>query len=310
MENFIFIVLKLSLYLPLRQKRTERIPFMKYIDYQERLPQGTFNFPIAFYHQTPHSPRYEMQYHWHTHYELIRIISGTFHLNLEKTTKVYHPGDVIFISSGMFHGGTPYDCVYECIVFDLQILLKDNHACSKIIRDIIDQKITVHTWLSEKSEKIPLIMEDLCLALSGKKTGYEFMVQGSLYHLLGTIINEHLYEKTRQDNVSAERLASIKNVLVYISDNYSSSISLENLSKIAGMNPKYFCRYFRSMTDRTPIDYLNYYRIECACEMLSTKDITIKEVAISCGFNDESYFIKTFHKYKGITPKQFMKSSF
>jgi AraC-like DNA-binding protein len=44
--------------------------------------------------------------------------------------------------------------------------------------------------------------------------------------------------------------------------------------------------------------------------MLSTKDISIREVAISCGFNDESYFIKTFNKYKNITPKQFMKRSF
>ena len=103
---------------------------------------------------------------------------------------------------------------------------------------------------------------------------------------------------------------SVKNVLTFISDNYSNNISLDDLSRIAGMNPKYFCRYFRSLTGRTPIDYLNYYRIECASEMLSTKDITIREVAISCGFNDESYFIKTFNKYKGITPKQFMKSPF
>lgn len=283
---------------------------MKYIDYQERTQQGTFNFPIAFYHQTPHSPRYHMQYHWHTHYELIRIISGTFQLNLENDTGIYHPEDVIFISSGMLHGGTPHDCVYECIVFDLQILLKDNHACSRLIRDIIDHKITVHTHLSDKSESILPIVENLCNALSSKKTGYEFMVQGHLYHLLGTIINQHLYDETKQDNVSAERLVSIKNVLTYISENYSHNINLESLSRIAGMNPKYFCRYFRSMTERTPIDYLNYYRIECACEMLSTKNISVKEVAISCGFNDESYFIKTFSKYKGITPKQFMKSYF
>lgn len=64
------------------------------------------------------------------------------------------------------------------------------------------------------------------------------------------------------------------------------------------------------MTKHTPIDYLNYYRIECACEMLSTKDISIKEAAISCGFNDTSYFIKVFHKYKGVTPKQFTKMEF
>ena len=191
-----------------------------------------------------------------------------------------------------------------------QSFIQYEDAVWRIIRDIIDQKITVNTWLSEKNDTILPIVEQLCNALSSKKTGYEFMVQGYLYHLLGTIINEHLYEEKQQDNVSSERLASVKSVLAYISDNYQNNISLENLSRIAGMNPKYFCRYFRSMTERTPIDYLNYYRIECACEMLSTKDIPIKEVAISCGFNDESYFIRTFHKYKGITPRQFVKSHF
>ena len=145
---------------------------MKYIDYQERAQQGTFNFPIAFYHQTPHSPRYDMQYHWHTQYEIIRIISGTFQLKLEKSTMLCQAGDVIFITSGMLHGGTPHDCIYECIVFDLQILLKNNHACSRIIRDIIDQKITVNTRLSETSETVPAIVHDLCHALSSKKTAF------------------------------------------------------------------------------------------------------------------------------------------
>ena len=188
---------------------------MKYIDYQERAQQGTFNFPIAFYHQTPHSPRYDMQYHWHTQYEIIRIISGTFQLKLEKSTMLCQAGDVIFITSGMLHGGTPHDCVYECIVFDLQILLKNNHACSRIIRDIIDQKITVNTRLSETSETVPAIVHDLCHALSSKKTGYEFMVQGYLYHLLGTIIHEHLYEQAHQNIISAERISSVKNVLTF-----------------------------------------------------------------------------------------------
>ena len=56
---------------------------MKYIDYKERKEQGTFNFPVAFYHVMPHNPKYHMQYHWHPHYELIQIISGTFHLTLD-----------------------------------------------------------------------------------------------------------------------------------------------------------------------------------------------------------------------------------
>lgn len=285
---------------------------MKYLDYNEQREQGTFNFPIAFYHQMPHSPRYYMPYHWHRHYEIIHILSGDFHLTLNNDTNTYHEGDVVFITNGTLHGGNPGDhaCTYDCIVFDLQILMKDNHACAKTIQDITDHRIIINTLLSEVSPRILPVVDRLTGALSSKKAGYEFMTQGFLYQLIGIILEEHLYEENVHDERSVGHLNSIKNVLAYISENYYNNISLDSLAKIAGMNPKYFCRYFRSMTERTPIDYLNYYRIECACEMLSTKNISIKETAISCGFNDESYFIKTFHKYKGITPKQFVKAEF
>ena len=52
---------------------------MKYIDYQEKKTQGSFNFPIAYYHQTPYSPRYDMQYHWHTQYEYFFCRTKTRH---------------------------------------------------------------------------------------------------------------------------------------------------------------------------------------------------------------------------------------
>lgn len=283
---------------------------MKYIDYKEQKKQGTFSFPIAYYHQSPLSPRYHMHIHWHTHYEIIRIITGTFHLTLDDETRILQAGDCVLITGGTMHGGVPYDCVYDCIVFDFQLLTHENHACAKTMHDIITHKMSIFPFLSDYSKEILPIIKKLCHALSRKQTGYEFATQGYLYLMLSVILENHLYEEVVYDNVSASRLTSIKNVLMYISENYANHISLDTLSKIAGMNPKYFCRYFRSVTERTPIDYLNYYRIECACELLSTKDMTIKETAISCGFNDESYFIKTFHKYKGTTPKQFMKTEF
>ncbi|MCR5590985.1 MAG: AraC family transcriptional regulator, partial [Lachnospiraceae bacterium] len=248
---------------------------MKYIDYKEKRKQGTFNFPLAYYHQTPLSPRYYMPYHWHTHYEIMRIISGAFHLTLDNETVTYHPGDVIFISGGVLHGGEPENCIYDCIVFDLDMLMKDNHACANTIQSIMDGRIKINTLISEKCDKILPIAKSLSLVLSEKKTGYEFMTQGYLYLLLGTIVEEKLYEESVYDSTTIERLNCIKNVIDFISDNYSDSISLGRLARIAGMNPKYFCRYFRSMTGRTPIDYLNYYRVECACEMLSTKNISI-----------------------------------
>ena len=55
------------------------------------------------------------------------------------------------------------------------------------------------------------------------------------------------------------------------------------------------------------MDYVNQYRIEQACHQLLTTDFPITEVAFNRGFNDSSYFIKVFKKYKGTTPKKYLK---
>lgn len=56
--------------------------------------------------------------------------------------------------------------------------------------------------------------------------------KATCYHLLGTIIHEHLYEQAPQNIISAERISSVKNVLTFISDNYSNNISLDDLSAL------------------------------------------------------------------------------
>ena len=158
---------------------------MKYIDYQEHRQHGTFNFPIAHYHENPHTPRYLMTYHWHTNYEIVYIRKGSFNLTLDDKTETYHEGDVVFISDGMLHGGTPTDCWYDCIVFDLKILLKNNNACSKMVQDIINHRIRINTYLSKNNHIISAIVQDLCNTLARKQPGYEFNVQGYLYILFG-----------------------------------------------------------------------------------------------------------------------------
>ena len=90
-----------------------------------------------------------------------------------------------------------------------------------------------------------------------------------------------------------------------IETSYDQCLTLDILAKEAGMNAKYFCRFFHEMTHRTPIDYLNYQRIEHACYELATSENSVTDVAFNCGFNDLSYFIKTFKRYKGKTPGKY-----
>ena len=284
---------------------------MKYLDYQEHRKQGTFNFPIAFYHVEKTHPRYHMPYHWHTECEIIQIIEGNFSLTIDERTYQLKEGDIVFIQDGMLHGGSPENCVYECLVFDMKLLLKDNHICSKQVEAIISHDLQISNLLPGGGTPIGAVAKELFSAMREKFTGYEFAVQGSLYLLVGLILRDGLYTADAGPQKHALfRLKQLKRVLRYIEEHYGEEITLETLASVAGMNPKYFCRFFRQMTQKTPVGYLNYYRIECAREQLSTTSCTITEIALNCGFNDVSYFIKTFRKYMGVTPGQFVRQQY
>ncbi|WP_338595280.1 helix-turn-helix domain-containing protein [Clostridium baratii] len=282
---------------------------MKYFDYKENKQHGTFDFPIEFYHVTPSHSRYNMPYHWHTECEIIRILEGEFILFIDEDKIVARKNDLLFIHGGIFHGGLPNNCIYECIVFDMKLLLKDNHACTKQIYDIINHNKVIAPKLPSNIKDLNTCCTSLFESMRLKNIGYEFITQGSLYYLIGAILENKLYMKNdNHTKKTKERFLQFKNVITLIENEYQNPLTLEDLSRASGMSPKYFCRFFNEMSNKTPIEYLNYYRIEIACEKLLATELSITEIALNCGFNDVSYFIKTFKKYKGLTPKKYLKS--
>lgn len=284
---------------------------MQYLNYHECKQRGTIDFPIEFYHVDKEHPQYNMAYHWHMEYEIIRILKGTFLVTLDEQEFQAREHDILFIPAGMLHAGIPDHCIYECVIFDLNMLIKNNSICKKYLTDIMQHSIVVHNFLPRSLSRIHTVIWTLFSALSKKKPGYELITQGTLYEFFGIIFQNHYYETNPSITPHGhKRILQLKQVLELIETSYDQTITLEDLSKEIGMSPKYFCRFFQEMTHRTPIDYLNYYRIERACYELSAEDSSITEVAFNCGFNDISYFIKTFKKYKGITPKKYKKSSF
>lgn len=276
---------------------------MQYYNYSENKQRGTFDFPFEFYHVDSSHPRYEMAYHWHVEYEIIRILTGTLHVTMDEKEFTATPGDIVFVNSGILHSGIPSDCVYQCIVFDMNAFLKNNPRCSTYIKQIIDHSAFVYHHFTPKNQQIHQIVWDIFNAMESQKTGYELIVFGELYHFFGVVFSEKLYfSDSPQDRRDYRKIMQLKKVLDYMEANYSSPVTLEQLSASVNMSPKYFCRFFYQMTHKTPIDYLNYQRIEHASYQLATTDASVTEVAYNCGFNDLSYFIKTYKKYKGITP--------
>ena len=73
------------------------------------------------------------------------------------------------------------------------------------------------------------------------------------------------------------------------------------------MSEKYFCSFFKKLTGNTPLEFVNKTRIESACEMLKNENQSITEIALDCGFESLSYFIRRFKEQMGVSPNEYKK---
>lgn len=94
----------------------------------------------------------------------------------------------------------------------------------------------------------------------------------------------------------------------YIQDNYSKDISLDDVSRVVGISPYYFSKIFKEEMGVNFIEYLTNIRIERAKELLTTSEMSMKEICIMCGYSDPNYFSRTFKKNVGVTPTEFKEN--
>ncbi len=99
----------------------------------------------------------------------------------------------------------------------------------------------------------------------------------------------------------------MKKAMLYISNNFSSNVTLEEVANHVHLNPAYFSSVFKQSAGSSFKEYLNMVRIEESKRLLANTDYSIIDIAIATGFEDQSYFSKVFKKYTGLTPKQYAK---
>ena len=281
---------------------------MQYLEYKEKLTHGSKDFPFALYYVSPSHPRYMMQPHWHDECELIRIVQGELILMINQTEFHLETGDIVFISSGFLHSGIPHRCHYECIVFDMDYYIKNQPSAKTVLEPILTQQIFIQPYFSKADEELKEIFNSFYDGLRRRDEGGKLITEGALYQFLGQVIRKKLYSATPDRSFShSKKSKEIKRVLNYIALHYTEKITLKDMADCVHMNSNYFCKFFKEMTHKSPMEYLNFYRIESACEILCISNDSILDVALKCGFNDVNYFIKVFKKLKGTTPLQYLK---
>ncbi len=102
-----------------------------------------------------------------------------------------------------------------------------------------------------------------------------------------------------------KRDKKIQQIEIYVSLHYNHDIPIDEIASLVHMNRSSFCVFFKRMKGISFTNYLNTYRMDIACRLLSTTDKSVSEIAYGVGFNNLSHFCRTFLKYKEVSPTKY-----
>lgn len=280
---------------------------MRFLDYNESKRHGSADLPVELYMVDHKHPQYIMPPHWHKEFEILRIISGEFTAFLNNEKYILKRGDFLIIRSGTLHRGIPDSCVYECLVFDINMLKRQkNDAVGKYISPLINGALTFKNPISPKSADLSDTLESLFSILKSKKPYYELHIYSLLFFIISMLYSGG-YVVPSAHKSNEKKVQMVISLLSWIDENFTEEITLKKLSDITGYSEKYICRIFKEYTSRTPINYINELRINKACREIGENNCSVTRAAYDSGFNDLSYFCKIFKYYKGVTPTQYHK---
>jgi AraC-like DNA-binding protein/ligand-binding sensor protein len=112
---------------------------------------------------------------------------------------------------------------------------------------------------------------------------------------------------TIQSNQTYPHLVLLSAALKFMEQNLSQDLTREEVAKIAGMSAGHFSRVIKETTDKTFSEILTGYRVARASQLLVRTNKSLGQIALECGFTDQSYFSRVFRKSKNSTPNEYPK---
>lgn len=275
---------------------------------KESLRHGTPEFPVAVYNMKFDSKQQLLaSLHYHNEFELLVATKGGICVQIEEKNYYLSEGEGIFINSGSLHTITAGDSKEEtrgfiAVVFDYSVVCSQQEATfNKYIRPLIKGTMEVQPLLERQLSGMLVL---ICKKYEENSFGNELYIK----HCLLQVVYRLIKGATNTDfPVQSTKSILVKEVLEFIKEHYSEQISLKDMAEHVHMSKEYLCRVFRALSDLSPVEYLNRYRIQQSTVLLLQDDMKISDIALACGFNHSSYFGKLFFHYTGCTPSEYRK---
>lgn len=254
--------------------------------------------------------------HWHDHFELVYMVSGSAVFHIDSQPFDVLPGDLLMVSGGQLHTGfaaAEEPVEYWSLVFN-RILLgepKGDPIHERYLSPFLDGKLRFPARISGQPSElnaIRSIVHRIQSEFDRKSRAFELVVKAELLLLFTQLVRMYLPEHSAEAALPGnQRMERFKSLILHIQTHYHENLSVSEAARMVHLNPYYFCKVFKSATGRTFIDFVNRCRMDEAERLLQDHDLTITETAERVGCGNLNYFTRLFKQIKGMTPSEARK---
>lgn len=280
---------------------------------RELIEHGTPLFPVACYHDNISEA--DVPWHWHNELEILVVETGTARAAVNGTDCIVRQGEGFFVNSGALHGvwseGTE-PCRLQSVVFHPRLVggSVDSIIWQKYLEPLLSDPCRSCVYFSNTQEwerDASKAIQEAWQVCVSEAEGFELAVREWLSRFIFLLVKNCPAAEKKPSEKTLRDGERIKVMLQYIQEHYAEELTLAKIAKCAAVSENECLRCFRSMIGSTPIQYVKQVRIQKAAELLASTDRKISEIGMECGFQEMSYFAKTFRELKGCTPGAFRR---
>ena len=261
--------------------------------------------------------------HTHSYYEINNIKVGQLFYAIGDEELCLNENDIIIVFPNVIHktftNARPEDpsIINTILKFSSSFIQPANYSSSDLQYLLtplkFDKQYAIIRASEPLNEKLTQLINMAAEETKSLDNGYEIALRGYMSLIYTVILRNLSASETHTEVKSAatkENIDLIYKALDYIENNYYEQISMQQLAKEYNVNYYHFSRLFQQYTGQCFRDYLLKVRLDKAVRLLLQTNDSVTNIAMDCGFETISYFIKKFQEHTGSTPKNFRKQYF
>ena len=264
--------------------------------YRHPLTRDCYPTAMGYY---PRASGHRMQRPRHDDNLLLYCVDGGGRLDAGGGHYEIGPGDLVLLPQGLAHAYTASRRQPWTIYW-----VHFQGVSTRVFLDYLgyrEDRAVVNAGVS------PALLASFNSLLAVRRTGYSSSAFINAANQLRHLFTQFVMETSRQQAQHAGTL-DLDSIQAYMQDNIHQPLELEDLAAVANLSKYHFSSRYKALTGYSPIKHFLHMKIEYACQLLDSSELSVKAIAAELGYTDPLSFSRLFSKTMGMSPRAYRTS--